>query len=101
MTTVHLTRRIALVAGGAAIIGMGALTAGCSTPTKDAPAPSSTSTATSSAPAPSSAPATSTAPSLSPTEKDAIKPIPSLEDRGAMDSHGCAPGQSKYNGVCQ
>jgi hypothetical protein len=89
MTTAHLTRRIALVAGGAAIIGMGALTAGCSTSAKEAPAPSSTSTATSSAP------------SLSPTEKDAIKPIPSIEDRGGMDSHGCPPGQTKYNGVCQ
>jgi hypothetical protein len=38
---------------------------------------------------------------LSPTEKGTVKPIPSIEDRGAMDSHSCLPGQVKYNGVCQ
>lgn len=89
MKTAQLTRRIALVAGGIAIVGMGSLTACSSTKEKEAPATSSTSSATSSAP------------SLSSTEKVITqKPIPSLEDRGSMDSHGCPPGQYKTNGVC-
>jgi hypothetical protein len=88
MSSVRLTNRIALVAGGAAIIGMGMLTA-CGSSTKEAPTTSTTPSATTSAPA------------LSPTEKGTVKPMPSIEDRGGMDSHPCLPGQTKYNGVCQ
>lgn len=54
MRSGRLTRQIALFAGGAAIVGMGALTA-CSSSEKEAPA-TSTTTSTS-------------APSVSPTEK--------------------------------
>ena len=54
MNTDRLTRRVALVIGGGAIITMGALTAGCSS--SETPAPSSTTT-------------TTTAPSVTPTEK--------------------------------
>jgi hypothetical protein len=53
MTSGRLARRLALVAGGSAIIAMGALTAGCGG--KEAPAPSSTTTTTTT--------------SVSPTEK--------------------------------
>lgn len=48
----HWTRQIALLAGGAAIVGMGALTAGCSSKEKEAPSTTTTPTSTS-APAPS------------------------------------------------
>ncbi len=44
MNTDRLTRRVALIVGGGAIITMGALTAGCSSSTT--PAPSSTTTTT-------------------------------------------------------
>jgi hypothetical protein len=44
MNTDRLTRRLALVVGGGAIIAMGALTAGCSS--TETPAPSSTTTTT-------------------------------------------------------
>jgi hypothetical protein len=47
MNTNRLTRRLALVIGGGAIITMGALTAGCSS--SETPAPSSTTTTTTSA----------------------------------------------------
>ncbi len=53
MTSGRLARRLALVAGGSAIIAMGTLTAGCGG--KEAPAPSSTTTTTTT--------------SVSPTEK--------------------------------
>jgi len=56
MTSGHFARRLALVAGGSAIIAMGALTASCSTAEKE-PSPSTTTTTT-----------TSVAPS--PTEKN-------------------------------
>lgn len=88
MASVTLTSRIALVAGGAAIIAMGALTA-CSSTTKEAPATSTTPSASTSAAVPSE------------TEKGTIKPLPTIEDRGGMDSHACPPGKTKYNGVCQ
>lgn len=85
--TLSLNRRIAVAAGGAAIIGMGFLTAGCSSSQKEAP--------------PSTTPSVTSVPSVSPTEKaTAIKPSPSISDRGGMDSHPCPAGQSKYNGVC-
>jgi hypothetical protein len=61
MNSGRISRQIALLAGGAAIIGMGALTA-CSTKEKEAPAPTST-------PSTSQAPATSQAPMVTPTEK--------------------------------
>mgnify|MGYP006266451337 CR=1 FL=1 len=90
MASVTLIHRFALIAGGAAIVGMGALTAGCGTSTKEAPATSTTPSASTSAPQPS------------PTEKvTGIKPEPSLENRGGMDDHSCPPGTTKYNGVCQ
>lgn len=91
MASVTLTRRIAFVAGAAAFIGMGALTAGCSSSTKEAPATST---------APSASVSTSS-PAVSETEKGTIKPLPTIEDRGGMDSHTCPPGKTKYNGVCQ
>jgi hypothetical protein len=46
MNTDRLTRRLALVIGGGAIITMGALTAGCSS--TETPAPSSTTSTTTS-----------------------------------------------------
>jgi hypothetical protein len=50
MKSDRLTRRLALVAGGGAIIAMGALTAGCGG--NEAPSPSSTTTTSSVAPSP-------------------------------------------------
>ena len=98
MKSTHLTRRIALVAGGAAIVGMGTLTAGCSTSTKEAPSTSTAPSASSSAPA-----ATSTSPEMSSTEKVITQQpvVPSIEQRGPMDATSCGPGMSKVNGVCQ
>jgi len=52
MISGRLTRRLALVAGGGAIIAMGALTAGCSS--TESPTPSSTTTTTTSSVAPTS-----------------------------------------------
>ena len=52
MKSGRLTRQIALVAGGAAIVGMGALTAGCGSNAKESPTTTTTPTS-SSAPAPS------------------------------------------------
>jgi hypothetical protein len=60
MKTGRLTRQIALIAGGVAIVGMGTLTA-CSSSAKESPSTTTT---------PSS---TSVAPSASPTEK-AVSP---------------------------
>ena len=88
MTMSQLTRRIALVAGGAAIVGMGTLTAGCSSTTKEAPTTPS--------------PATSSAPAVTTGEKAVPQPVvPSIENRGGMDAGSCGPGMSKVNGVCQ
>lgn len=86
-----LTRRIALIAGSAAIVGMGAFTAGCSKDTKEAPSTTSPATSASSTPAVTS------------TEKGSYNQpvVPSIEDRGGMDTTHCAPGQSKVNGVCK
>ncbi len=83
-----LTRRIALVAGGAALVGMGVFTAGCSNTTKETPK-TSTPSATTSAP-------------VSTNEKAITQPVvPSIENRGGMDAAPCGPGKSKVNGVCQ
>ncbi len=50
MTTDRLTRRLALVAGGSAIVAMAALTAGCGG--SESPSPSSTTTTTTTTPSP-------------------------------------------------
>ena len=55
--SVDLSRRIALLTGGAAIVAMGALTAGCGTGTQEAPT------------TPSGSVTQSETPTLSPTEK--------------------------------
>lgn len=60
MKSGRLTRQIALIAGGAAIVGMGALTAGCSSNAKESPTTTTT-------------PTSSSAPAPSPTEK-AVSP---------------------------
>lgn len=57
MKSGRLARRLALVAGGGAIVAMGALTAGCST--TESPTPSSTTTTT-----------TTTSVAPTPTEKN-------------------------------
>ena len=56
MNTGRMARRLAAVAGGSALIALGALTAGCSS--SESPAPSSTTSTT-----------TSVSPSPTPTEK--------------------------------
>jgi len=53
MRSGRLTRQIALIAGGAAIIGMGALTAGCGSSSEESPTTTTTPTTTSAEPAPS------------------------------------------------
>ncbi|WP_029117073.1 hypothetical protein [Mycobacterium sp. URHB0044] len=63
MNSRRLGRRLAAVAGGAAIVAMGALTAACGGADKESPSSTETTTATTS----SSAPASTAAPS--PTEK--------------------------------
>lgn len=60
MKSGQLTRQIALLAGGAAIVGMGAVTAGCSSNAKESPSTTTT-------------PTSSVAPTASPTEK-AVSP---------------------------
>ncbi|MCB0942257.1 MAG: hypothetical protein KDB72_18710 [Mycobacterium sp.] len=52
MSSGRLTRQIALLAGGAAIVGMGVLTAGCGSNAKESPTTTTTPTSAS-APAPS------------------------------------------------
>lgn len=54
MKSGRLTRQIALLAGGAAIVGMGALSAGCSSNAKESP--SSTTTPSTTAPSVSPSP---------------------------------------------
>ena len=67
MKSTDVSARIALLLGGVAIIGMTAMTAGCSKD-KDKPAETTSPTPSSSAPAPSSPAPSSQAPA-SPTEK--------------------------------
>ena len=67
MKSTDVSTRIALLLGGVAIIGMTAMTAGCSKD-KDKPAETTSPTPSSSAPAPSSPAPSSQAPA-SPTEK--------------------------------
>lgn len=64
MNSARLARQATLVLGGSAIVVMGALTAGCSTATKEEPTTTTT---------PTSAPATS-APTVTPSEKAAGGP---------------------------
>ncbi|MCW1957358.1 MAG: hypothetical protein KIH64_002175 [Mycobacterium sp.] len=88
MNSDRLTRRIAVFAGGAALVGMGMFTAGCSSSTKEAPT--------------TSTPATSSSPAVSTNEKAVTQPVvPSIENRGGMDATPCGPGKAKVNGVCQ
>lgn len=56
MTSRRLASRLALIAGGTALVAMGALTAGCGTSTKEEPATTTT-------------PTSSSAPVVSPSEK--------------------------------
>jgi hypothetical protein len=67
MKSTDISARIGLLLGGVAIIGMTAMTAGCSKD-KDKPAETTSPTPSSSAPAPSSPAPSSQAPA-SPTEK--------------------------------
>jgi hypothetical protein len=87
MSTDRLSRRIAIAAGGAALVVMGSLTA-CS-PTKEKEAPSTTST-----PAPSSS---SAAPS--PTEKAILPGGPSFSPTVNPAPPGAVCKQV-VNGVC-
>jgi hypothetical protein len=91
MTSGRITRQIALLAGGAAIIGMGALTA-CSTKEKEAPSPTST-------PSTSQAPATSEAPVGTPTEK-AIGPAGPSFSPSVNPAPPGAVCNKVINGVC-
>jgi hypothetical protein len=67
MKSTHISARIGLLLGGVAVIGMTAMTAGCSKD-EDKPAETTSPTPSSSAPAPSSPAPSSQAPA-SPTEK--------------------------------
>lgn len=93
MKSSQLARRLALVAGGASLVVMGTLTAGCSTSTKEEP----TTTTTPATTAPS---ASSTAP-ISPTEK-AVGPGGNNSFSPTIDP--TPPGavcKTIVNGVCQ
>ena len=91
MTVGRITRQIALLAGGAAIIGMSALTA-CSTKEKEAPATSTPST--------SQAPTTSEAPSGTPTEKAVAPAGPSFSPTAVNPAPPGAVCNKIVNGVC-
>lgn len=67
MKSDRMARRLALIAGGSAIIAMGALTAGCGG--KETPTPSSTTTTTTSVATPSP-----TEKSLNPTAGNSFTP---------------------------
>ena len=58
MKTEHMVRRVALVAGGGAVVAMAMLSAGCGTSTKEEPSTT-----------PSSTTSPSSSPPVSPTEK--------------------------------
>ena len=90
MMSGRITRQIALLAGGAAIIGMGTLTA-CSTKEKEAPATSTPST--------SQAPATSEAPAGTPTEKAVSPAGPSFSPTVIPTPPGAVCNKI-VNGVC-
>ncbi|MCE9515057.1 MAG: hypothetical protein NTY24_15255 [Mycobacterium sp.] len=92
MKSSQLARRFALVAGGASLVVMGTLTAGCSTSTKEEP--------TTTAPA-TTAPSASSAAPVSPTEK-AVGP--GGENSFSPTINPTPPGASCktiVNGVCQ
>lgn len=85
MSSPRLSQRLALLAGGAALLAMGTLAAGCSTKDKEAP--------TTTGPAPSS----STSAPLSPTEKKSV---------GSYSPTTVNPGSGSVcsrivDGVCQ
>ena len=91
MNSGRLTRQIALLVGGAAIIGMGTLTA-CSTKEKEAPSTT--------APSTSQAPMTSEMPSMStPTEKAVGPAGPSFSPTVNPAQPGAVCAQI-VNGVC-
>lgn len=92
MKSSQLARRLALVAGGASLVVMGTLTAGCSTSTKEEP--------TTTTPATTAPSASSTAP-ISPTEK-AVSP--GGNNSFSPTINPTPPGASCktiVNGVCQ
>lgn len=86
MNSTGLARRVTLAVGGSALVVMGALTAGCSTTTKEAP--KTTSTPSSSA---------SVAPSVTPTEKAAGGPHSFTPNPAPQPGSVCT---SVVNGVC-
>ena len=91
MNSSPLTRRLALVAGGASLVAMGTLAAGCSTSTKEEPA----TTPTTSAPSPSSpAPLTPTEKAVGPGGGNSFSPTINPVPPGSS----CT---SIVNGVCQ
>ena len=97
MNSSSLTRRLALVAGGASLVVMGTLTAGCSTSTKEEPTTTKPATSESATTAPS---ASSEAP-MSPTEK-AVGP--GGNNSFSPTINPTPPGASCktiVNGVCQ
>lgn len=92
MKSSQLARRLALVAGGASLVVMGTLTAGCSTSTTEEP--------TTTTPATTAPSASSTAP-ISPTEK-AVGPGGNNSFSPTIDP--TPPGavcKTIVNGVCQ
>ena len=75
MNSRRLGRRVAAVAGGAAIVAMGALTAACGGAEKESPSTTETTTTTTSSSAPAStAPASPTEKSINPTGGNLFTP---------------------------
>lgn len=100
MDSPHPIRLVAAIAGGAALIGMGALTA-CSSGEKTTPETSTTTTTSESATTTSAAPSESTAPSAEPTEKSLDPHNGNLFTPGnsAQPAPTVAPGQHHPPGV--
>lgn len=85
MKSARLVRQVTLVLGGSAIVAMSALTAGCSSTTKEEPKTTST-------------PSSSPAPALAPTEKAAGGPSSfSPTVNPVQPGNSCV---SIKNGVC-
>jgi hypothetical protein len=74
MNSRRLGRRVAAVAGGAAIVAMGALTAACGGTDKESPSSTETTTTTSSSAPASTAPASPTEKSINPTGGNLFTP---------------------------
>jgi hypothetical protein len=92
MKSSQLARRLALVAGGASLVVMGTLTAGCSTSTKEEPR--TTTPATTAPSASSTAPVTPTEKAVSPGGNNSFSPTINPTPPGAI----C---KTIVNGVCQ